>query len=227
MGVDIADFNNDLLLDVLQVDMTANVNRRAKANMASMNPDLFWSTVNAGFHYQYMQNSLQMNNGNLLDSLPDFSNVSRLAGVSSTDWSWGPLFVDLDLDGWKDIFISNGTRREINNRDFFKKIDQTGVPKDSTLIKSLAIPSEKIDNFALRNNGDLTFERKNKDWGIEHLGFSNGSVYVDLDNDGDLEIVTNNIDDVATIFENKGSKQNHHLTLKFKGTKENPLGIGV
>ncbi|WP_422350245.1 VCBS repeat-containing protein [Flagellimonas sp.] len=227
MGVDIADFNNDLLLDVLQVDMTANINRRAKANMASMNPDLFWSTVNAGFHYQYMQNSLQMNNGNLLDSLPDFSNVSRLAGISSTDWSWGPLFADLDNDGWKDIFISNGTRREINNRDFFKKIEKMGVSEDSTLIKSLAIPSEKIDNFVFKNKGDLTFERKNKEWGIEHLGFANGSVYVDLDNDGDLEIVTNNIDDVATVFENRSSEKNNHLTLKFKGTDKNPFGIGT
>ena len=91
MGTDIADFNNDLLLDIMQVDMTAQINRRAKANMASMNPNLFWSTVNSGFHYQYMQNTLQLNNGNLNDSLPDFSNISRLAGVSSTDWSWGPF----------------------------------------------------------------------------------------------------------------------------------------
>ncbi|SHG81684.1 FG-GAP-like repeat-containing protein [Flagellimonas flava] len=227
MGVDIADFNNDLLLDILQVDMTAQINRRAKANMASMNPDLFWSTVNTGFHYQYMQNSLQMNNGNLLDSIPDFSNVSRLAGVSSTDWSWGPLFADLDNDGWKDIFISNGTRREINNRDFFKKIEKTGVSLDSSLQKSLAIPSEKIDNFVFRNKGDLTFEKTNEIWGIEHEGFSNGAVYVDLDNDGDLEIVTNNIDDHATIFENKSSHKNNHLTLKFKGPEHNTYGIGA
>ena len=130
-----------MLLDILQVDMTAQINRRAKANMASMNPELFWSTVNSGFHYQYMQNSLQMNNGNLLDSIPDFSNVSRLAGVSSTDWSWSPLFADLDNDGWKDIFIANGTRREINNRDFFLEIEKKGVHQDSTLQKSLAIPS--------------------------------------------------------------------------------------
>ncbi|NNC34168.1 MAG: hypothetical protein HKO09_04790 [Croceitalea sp.] len=227
MGVDIADFNNDQLLDILQVDMTAQINRRAKANMASMNPDLFWSTVNAGFHYQYMQNSLQMNNGNLLETLPDFSNISRLAGVSSTDWSWGPLFADLDNDGWKDIFISNGTRREINNRDYFKEIEKKGLPKDSTLQKALAIPSEKIDNYALRNNGDLTFERMNKSWGIEHEGFSNGSVYVDLDNDGDLEIVTNNIDDFATVFENKSADHNNHLTLKFKGPETNKFGIGA
>ncbi len=227
MGADIADFNNDELLDILQVDMTANVNRRSKANMASMNPDLFWSTVNAGFHYQYMQNSLQLNNGMLNDTLPDFSNISRLAGISSTDWSWGPLFADLDNDGWKDIFISNGTRREINNRDFFINWDKEGRPMNNLLQRSLAIPSEPIDNFAFRNNKDLTFTQVNDEWGISFEGFSNGSVYVDLDNDGDLEIVTNNIDDVATVFENQSSKQSNFLTLNFKGEEMNPFGIGV
>lgn len=227
MGVDIADFNNDQLLDILQVDMTAQINRRSKANMASMNPQLFWSTVNTGFHYQYMQNSLQVNNGNLLDSLPDFSNLSRMAGISSTDWSWGPLFADLDLDGWKDIFISNGTRREINNKDYFKDIEKYGVSKDSTLQKSLAIPSEKIDNYVLRNKGDLTFEKMNEQWGIEHRGFSNGCVYVDLDNDGDLEIVTNNIDEPASIFENKISETKNYLIVKFKGAHKNPFGLGA
>ena len=227
MGVDIADFNNDALPDILQVDMTSQINRRAKANMASMNPSLFWSTVNNGFHYQYMQNSLQMNNGNLLDTIPDFSNVSRLAGVSSTDWSWGPLFADLDNDGWKDIFISNGTRREINNRDFFLEIEKKGIPKDSTLQKTLQIPSEKIDNYALKNNGDLTFKRMNKEWGIEHKGFSNGSVYVDLDNDGDLEIITNNIDDVATIFENTSSEKSNYIAINFNGPDKNKNGLGT
>lgn len=227
MGVDIADFNNDALPDILQVDMTSQINRRAKANMASMNPDLFWSTVNNGFHYQYMQNSLQLNNGNLLDTLPDFSNVSRIAGVSSTDWSWGPLFADLDNDGWKDIFISNGTRREINNRDFFKEIEKKGFHKDSTLQRTLRIPSEKIDNYALKNNGDLTFTRMNKAWGIEHKGFSNGSVYVDLDNDGDLEIVTNNIDDVASIFENTSAENSNYLTVALDGPDKNKFGLGT
>lgn len=227
MGVDIADFNNDQLLDILQVDMTAKDNRRSKANMASMNPSLFWSTVNSGFHYQYMQNSLQLNNGLVHDTLPDFSNISRLAGISSTDWSWGPLFADLDNDGWKDIFISNGTRREINNRDYFLALENRNKPIDSTLERSLAIPSERIDNFALKNNRDLTFSEMNEAWGISFKGFSNGSVYVDLDNDGDLEIVTNNIDDPVALFENKSSEQNNFLTLRFKGTEKNPFGIGV
>ncbi len=227
MGVDIADFNNDQLLDIIQVDMMAKDNRRSKANMASMDPKLFWSTVNAGFHFQYMQNNLQVNNGIINDSLPDFSNVARLAGISSTDWSWGPLFADLDNDGWKDIFISNGTRREINNRDYFAKIREKGLPKDSLLAKSLAIPSEKIDNFVFKNNKDLTFKTVNEDWGLSFKGFSNGCVYVDLDNDGDLEIVTNNIDDYAAVFENKSSETNNHITLKFKGSEKNKFGLGV
>jgi len=214
MGVDIADINNDMLLDIFQVDMTAQDNRRAKANMASMDPLLFWSTVNSGFHYQYMQNSLQINNGNLInDSLPDFSNLSRFAGISSTDWSWGPLIADLDNDGLKDVFIANGTRREINNKDYFGKLEKSRSKNDSLLAKSLAIPSEPIDNFVYQNKGSLNFEKVNRDWGISFEGFTNGSVYVDLDNDGDLEIVTNNIDNKASFFENTSSKVNNHITL--------------
>jgi len=227
MGTEIADFNNDGLLDILQADMTAKDNRRAKANMASMNPRLFWSTVNSGFHYQYMQNSLQMNNGNMADSLPDFSNISRIAGIATTDWSWGPLFADLDNDGWKDIFVSNGTRREINNRDFFNARKKEKKPMENILEKLNEMPSEKIDNFVFRNNGDFTFSQMNEDWGISFKGFSNGSVYADLDNDGDLEIVNNNIDDNATIFENKSSENNNHITINFKGPEKNPFGIGV
>ena len=228
MGVDIADFNNDQLLDIIQMDMTPSDNRRSKANMASMNPSLFWGNVNAGFGYQYMQNMLSLNNGLLVnDSLPDFSNISRMAGVSSTDWSWGSLFADLDNDGWKDIFISNGTRREINNKDYFNALKKKKPSKDSLLSRTLAIPSEKIDNVVFKNNGDLTFEKVNEKWGLSFFGFSNGCVYVDLDNDGDLEIVTNNIDDFATIFENRSSEINNHLTLRFKGPEKNKFGIGV
>lgn len=227
MGADIADYNNDMLPDIFQMDMTPGDNRRSKANMAGMNPDKFWNTVSTGFGFQYMQNMLQLNNGNLKGNLPVFSNVSRLGGVSTTDWSWGPLFADLDNDGWKDIFIANGTRREINNKDFFHKIEKTGVTKENALEMSMAIPSEKIDNFVFRNNGDLTFKKMNKEWGIEFKGFSNGSTYADLDNDGDLEIIINNIDDYASVFENHSSEKNNYLDLSFKGSKSNPFGLGV
>ncbi len=227
MGVDIADYNNDLLPDIFQMDMTPGDNRRSKANMAGMNPDKFWNTVGSGFGYQYMQNMLQINNGNLKGKIPVFSNVSRLGGVATTDWSWGPLFVDLDNDGWKDIFIANGTRREINNKDYFNQIAKEKFNKKDFLTMSLAIPSERIDNFVFKNNGDLTFKKVNKEWGIEFKGFSNGSTYADLDNDGDLEIIINNIDDKASIFENFSSKKNNYLSMNFKGSKTNPFGIGV
>jgi len=227
MGVDIADINNDQLLDIIQMDMTPGDNRRSKANMAGMNPDLFWGTVNAGFHYQYMHNQLQLNNGNLHDSLPSFSNIARLAGVATTDWSWGPLIVDLDNDGWKDIFISNGTRREINNKDYFNELAKQRLTKEMLLEKSLGIPEEKIDNFVFKNNGDLTFEKMNEKWGLTFEGWSNGCLYADLDNDGDLEIVINNIDDKASLFENHSSENNNYLTLSFEGTQKNKNGLGV
>ncbi|GAB1307857.1 VCBS repeat-containing protein [Urechidicola sp. KH5] len=226
MGVDIADFNNDSFLDILQVDMMAQNNRRQKANMASMNPKLFWGTVNSGFHYQYMQNNLQLNNGVLTDGIPNFSDISRITGMSSTDWSWGPLIVDLDNDGLKDVFISNGTRREVNNRDYFNQLKVEKFGQDEFLEKSLAIPSEKIDNFVYRNNGNLDFDQVNKEWGIEYEGFSNGVVYADLDNDGDLEIVLNNIDDKAVIFENLSAENNNYLTVDFDGIKGNRNGLG-
>ena len=226
MGVDISDINNDGNLDIFQVDMDANTNRRKKANMASMNPELFWSTVDAGYHYQYMHNTLQLNNGIQQDGVPKFSNISRLTGTSSTDWSWGPLFADFDNDGFKDLFISNGTRREINNNDYFNQIKEMNLKEEDLLEAALKIPSEKIDNFVFRNNGNLNFERANDIWGIEYKGFSNGVVYADLDNDGDLEIITNNIDDEASVFENRSSDKNHYISIQFEGVQGNKFGLG-
>ncbi|MDX2302088.1 MAG: VCBS repeat-containing protein [Microscillaceae bacterium] len=228
MGTDIGDFNNDGLLDIVQMDMNPADNRRNKANMASMNPDLFWSGVQMGFHYQYMQNSLQLNNG-LHNGLPNFSNIARLAGISSTDWSWTPLFVDLDNDGWKDIFISNGTRRDINNKDFFHDVKEKPDLKKNPLKYALQIPSEKVDNYAFKNNGDLTFSNVIKDWGLSFEGFSNGAAYGDLDNDGDLDLIVSNIDSLVSIFENQTSnlKKNHFLQFKPKGPQGNVFALGT
>jgi hypothetical protein len=227
MGVDIADFNNDGFLDIVQMDMDAATNRRSKANMASMNPELFANIERVGFQYQYMQNALQINTGYNLNGIPKFKDISRLAGVSSTDWSWGPLLADFDNDGFKDLFVSNGTRREINNKDYFNSLSGEKKHKDSLLIKSQRIPSEPIDNFIFKNNGDLTFSKKNQIWGIEDKGFSNGAVYADLDNDGDLELITNNIDKTVSVFQNHSSEMNNHLTLAFEGSAKNRNGLGT
>ena len=121
MGVDAADFNNDGWVDIFQLDMNAADNFRSKANMSSMNPEVFYQSVALGLHHQYMQNSLQLNQGNLNGSSPAFSNIARWSGVSSTDWSWGGLFADFDNDGWKDLFVTNGIRRDVNNKDFYNQ----------------------------------------------------------------------------------------------------------
>jgi len=226
MGVDISDINNDGNLDIYQADMDAKINRRKKANMGNMVPSLFWEAVNAGFHYQYMHNCMQLNTGSTKDGIPYFSNVSRITGTSSTDWSWGPLIADYDNDGLKDLFVTNGTRREVNNNDYFDDLKTAKLTKESLLERSLNIPSEKIDNFIYRNNGNLDFEQANDLWGIKYEGFSNGAVYADLDNDGDLEIILNNIDDFATVFENRSTEKNNYIKIKFEGTSKNMFGIG-
>ncbi|WP_299888768.1 VCBS repeat-containing protein [uncultured Lacinutrix sp.] len=227
MGIDIADINNDGNLDLFQVDMDAKSNRRQKANMASMNPRLFYEMLLYGFHHQYMHNCFQLNNGIDNNGIPQFSNISRLTGTSSTDWSWGPILADFDNDGYKDLYITNGSRREVTNKDFFAFLNKPENDKLSKLEKSVMIPSEKLDNFAYRNNGNLEFEPANDLWNIKYEGFSTGVTYADLDNDGDLEIITNNIDDYASVFENHSADKNNFITIEFKGKQNNTFGLGV
>lgn len=230
MGSDAADINNDGLIDLIQVDMSAANNRRSKANMASMNPALFWSTVNSGFHYQYMYNSLQLNRG-IKDGLPVMSNVAWVSGVSSTDWSWTPLLADFDNDGFKDLFVSNGTRKEINNRDFFIPLDgKLDRASDHELkLLSDSIPSEPIDNFIFRNKKGGGFEKVNQEWGVEFVGFSNGTSYGDLDNDGDLDLVVNNIDSEALIYRNNSENiaGSNYLRLSFTSKESNNSAYGA
>ncbi|UII19899.1 FG-GAP-like repeat-containing protein [Fulvivirga ligni] len=237
MGADIADFNNDGFMDILQVDMTPEGHRRNKENMAGMNIEGFYELVDLGLHHQYMYNSLQMSRGVDDNGDPQYSNIAKLAGVSSTDWSWSPLFADFDNDGLKDIFISNGTRRDINNNDFFKKLDaerevyfkaSTQKRQSKELENVQKMPSEPIANYVFKNNGDLTFSKQMEEWGLTDKGFSNGAVYADLDNDGDLELIVNNIDEEAYIYKNNTSEQGaNYLKVNFKGAKHNSLGIGT
>ncbi len=223
MGVDAADFNNDGLMDLMQVDMTPNDYYRSKTNMASMNPQSFYGMVSMGFHYQYMQNSLQVNNGITYDGRPIFSNVARLTGIATTDWSWAPLFADFDNDGLKDIIITNGMRLDVNNNDLLTREKSTSIVPEK--IDMNRAPSTPIENFVFRNKGNYEFEDVSKKWNVNTKGFSNGIAYGDLDNDGDLDIVINNIDEEASLLQNNNLGANF-LRLKLYGNEQNPMGLG-
>ena len=229
MGSDHADFNRDGFMDFVQLDMNPADNYRNKVNMASMNIPLFWAQVDNGLHYQYMHNMLQLNSG-IIDGVPQFSDVSQLAGISSTDWSWSVLALDVDNDAHQDIFVTNGTKRDINNRDFFKNLTKglAFASPEKKLKESKKMPSNPISNYLFRNRGDLQFEDISGPSGIAEPSFSNGMAYGDLDNDGDLDLVVNNIDKTAFIYENTTSElvKSNFLKVKLKGTKNNPNGIG-
>ncbi len=228
MGVDAADFNNDGLTDFLQVDMTAEGHKRSKTNMASMSPETFYQAVDLGFNYQYMQNSLQLNNGVNHEGTPIFSDISRFNGMATTDWSWGSLFADFDNDGNKDVFITNGIKRDVNNNDVHEHYDSRSFFKQKNPLDFKLLPSTPIANYAFQNNGDYKFSNTTEDWGLGKKGFSNGFVYADLDNDGDLDLVVNNLDEPASIYVNEAQKtKNNYLKIKLKGTKKNPFGIGA
>ena len=239
MGVDSSDFNNDGLVDVFQLDMNAADNFRSKANMSSMNPEVFYQSVALGLHHQYMQNSLQLNQGNLFNNSPAFSNISRLSGVSSTDWSWGGLFADFDNDGWKDLYVTNGIRRDVNNKDFYNenKVFFNKLKSDPNYknkageVKLLSylekMPSEKLSNYLFHNKQNGVFENKNTEWGLDQKTFSNGVTYSDLDNDGDLDLVVNNLEDIASVYRNNSTNTNF-IGFELKGKyNEIPLGSRV
>ncbi|WP_051315572.1 VCBS repeat-containing protein [Arenibacter certesii] len=236
MGADVGDINNDGLLDLAVVDMVAEDNYRLKANMGGMNPQEFWNIVNLGGHYQYMFNTLQLNNGADADGNLRFSEIGQLAGMSNTDWSWSALFADFDNNGFKDLFVTNGIKKDIRNTDALKNIDAylarvaakhqiEHVSANLAQLRELVsldsilafFPSEKIPNYAFKNMGGLNFAKVANEWGIDQPSFSSGAAYGDLDNDGDLDLVVNNVDDLAFIYENNSNKlsKNNYLNIKF------------
>jgi hypothetical protein len=228
MGIDAADINNDGLLDMYQIDMTPPDHYRRIVNVIPMRQVTFDSSISYGFHYQYMQNSLQLNNG-VFNNMPVFSNISLLAGVAYTDWSWGGLFMDMDNDGLKDLFVSNGVLKDINNQDILPspKSDMY-FRKQKAEYRPELFPSTPVPNYAFRNNGDMTFSDKSVQWGFSEPTLTNGISCSDLDNDGDLDLVISNVNKVSAVYENRvAGKENHFLKIKLQGPEHNPFGLGT
>ncbi len=228
MGNDVADINNDGLYDVFTLDMLPEDNKRQKLLLTPDNRAKFDLNVKSGFYHQYMRNMLHLNNGN-----DTFSEVGQQFNVSNTDWSWSALLADYDNDGFKDLFISNGYLRDYTNLDFIKYMDSYVQQKGRLLREDVVelikrMPASNVVNYVFKNINGEGFQKANKAWGINLPSNSNGSIYADLDNDGDLELVVNNINQTAFIYENKTDvKKNHFLKIKLNGEGHNTQGYGA
>lgn len=225
MGSDISDFNNDGLPDIFTLDMLGEGNYRKKTTIGNNSYQTYISNEQWNYEYQYVRNMLHMNNG---PEIP-FSEVGMMAGVYQTDWSWAPLFGDVDNDGMRDLLVTNGFPRDITDKDFANyRADVGNIATTRQLLDS--IPIVKIPNYAFKNTGDLSFDDLSSTWGLDKPSFSNGAALVDLDLDGDLDYIVNNINDPAFVFENKLSdakEKGNYLRLNLIGTKENPNGLGA
>ena len=231
MGIDIADLNNDGHSEIFITDMLPEPEQRVKSVMEFDNYNVYKLKQSKDFYQQFIQNTLQLNNGN-----GTFSEVAYYSGVDATDWSWAGLLFDMDNDGLRDIFITNGINHDLTDLDFvdffaneiIQNMALTGRKEsiDSIIAK---MPIKPQPNYAYRNKGDIRFDNANKDWGFELPSMSNGAAYGDLDNDGDLDLVINNVNATAFIYENQTDIQtdHHYLKLKFKGSEKNPFGIGA
>ena len=231
MGLDIADLNNDGWPDIYTTDMLPEDEYRLRTTSSFEGWDVYQAKVKNGYHYQFMRNMLQMNNGN-----GTFSDIGQMAGVARTDWSWSALIADLDLDGNKDIFVTNGVAKDETSQDFiaFLANDQTmasATRSGKVDFKALtnAMPSTKLPNYAFRNNGDLTFTNESAAWGLDTPSFSNGASYADLDGDGAIDLIVNNEDDTAFVYRNNARTltKNHYLQVKLEGEGHNRFAVGA
>ena len=234
MGADVSDINNDGLEDIMVMEMRPEDYVRSKVSMPSMDVEGFHAIVDEGMHKQYMHNMLHLNQGNLF-----FSEIAQLAGIAQTDWSWAVLASDFTNNGYRDLLVTNGFRRDVfdgdtkqrlatylrDNRDKYatpQEIFGKGFKEFIEVYKPV-----KVRNYLFRNNGNLKFDDVSGDWGFEEISFSHGAAVGDLDGDGDLDIVVNNLEDEAFIYENIAPFENNYLKIELQGPPKNTFGLGA
>ncbi len=231
MGNDAADFNNDGRIDLMVLDMLPERQEYRNRSDIGEPQEIYDLKRRFGYHHQVVRNTLQLNRG-----LRRFSEIGYLAGVEATDWSWGSLFADFDNDGRQDVFVTNGIPHRPNDLDYAQLAASPGVqaalarkitPETYALIERM--PEVRIANYAFGNDGGLTFTNRTRAWGLDDPGFSNGVVYADLDNDGDLDLVVNNIDEPAAVYENRADRlpDRHSVRVRLEGQGANTAGIGA